>query len=52
MSKTKKIIHIDMDYFFAQVEEKDNPELKNKPFAVGGTNPKRGVISTCNYVHL
>ncbi|TDT74355.1 DNA polymerase-4 [Allofrancisella inopinata] len=39
-----------MDYFFAQIEEKANPSLKNKPFAVGGTNPKRGVISTCNYI--
>lgn len=50
MDKTRKIIHLDMDYFFAQVEEKANPSLKNKPFAVGGTNPKRGVISTCNYI--
>ncbi|OIN84327.1 DNA polymerase IV [Francisella sp. TX07-6608] len=50
MTKLKKIIHIDMDYFFAQVEEKANPSLKDKPFAVGGTNPKRGVISTCNYI--
>ncbi|MCL4117619.1 UNVERIFIED_CONTAM: hypothetical protein GTU68_015684 [Idotea baltica] len=39
-----------MDYFFAQVEEKSNPNLANKPFAVGSTNPKRGVISTCNYI--
>ena len=50
MDKVKKIIHFDMDYFFAQVEEKANPSLKDKPFAVGGTNPKRGVISTCNYI--
>ncbi|KEI35939.1 DNA polymerase IV [Francisella sp. W12-1067] len=50
MSRVRKIIHIDMDYFFAQVEEKANPNLKDKPFAVGGTNPKRGVISTCNYI--
>ena len=34
MSKTRKIIHIDMDYFFAQVEEKANPSLKNKPFSI------------------
>lgn len=32
-----------MDYFFAQVEEKANPNLKDKPFAGGGTNPKRDV---------
>ncbi|EDO66395.1 DNA polymerase IV [Francisella tularensis subsp. holarctica FSC022] len=50
MTKLRKIIHIDMDYFFTQVEEKANPSLKDKPFAVGGTNPKRGVISTCNYI--
>lgn len=39
-----------MDYFFAQVEEKSNPNLADKPFAVGSTNPKRGVIPTCNYI--
>ncbi|APC97906.1 DNA polymerase IV [Francisella frigiditurris] len=50
MSGVKKIIHIDMDYFFAQIEEKENSYLADKPFAVGGTNPKRGVISTCNYI--
>ncbi|MBK2356824.1 DNA polymerase IV [Francisella hispaniensis] len=50
MAKVRKIIHIDMDYFFAQVEEKANPSLKDKPFAVGSTNPNRGVISTCNYI--
>lgn len=50
MDKVRKIIHFDMDYFFAQVEERANPGLKDKPFAVGSTNPKRGVISTCNYI--
>lgn len=49
MYKGSKIIHIDLDYFFAQVEELDKPFLKNKPFAVGG-DVKRGVISTCNYI--
>ena len=39
-----------MDYFFAQVEEKDNPSLADKPFAVGGTDSRRGVVSTCNYI--
>jgi len=46
------IMHVDMDYFFAQVEERDNPSLKGKPLVVGA-NPKqgkgRGVVSTCNY---
>jgi DNA polymerase-4 len=46
----RKIIHIDMDCFFAAVEIRDNPALKNKPVAVGGSSYQRGVISTCNYI--
>ena len=46
----RKIIHIDMDYFYAQVEEKENPELADKPVAIGGSDQKRGVLSTCNYI--
>ncbi|SHI11269.1 DNA polymerase IV [Ferrimonas marina] len=45
----RKIIHIDMDCFFAAVEMRDNPELRDKPIAVGGPASGRGVISTCNY---
>lgn len=44
----RKIIHIDMDAFFAAVEERDNPELAGKPMAVGFDGP-RGVVSTANY---
>lgn len=47
--KPKKIIHIDMDCFFAAVEIRDNPLLTNKPVAVGGTAAQRGVLATCNY---
>lgn len=39
-----------MDYFYAQVEERENPSLANKPFAVGGSDKARGVLSTCNYI--
>lgn len=49
MKKNKKIIHVDMDYFFAQVEILNRPELRNKPVAIGGDG-RKGVLSTCNYV--
>ena len=44
----RKIIHIDMDAFFAAVEQRDNPELRGKPIAVGFDGP-RGVLSTASY---
>ncbi len=44
----RKIIHIDMDAFFAQIEQRDHPEYKNKPLIVGGPL-NRGVISTASY---
>ncbi len=46
---TRKIIHIDMDAFFAAVEQRDYPEYQNKPVIVGGKPNSRGVVATCSY---
>ncbi|SQA97284.1 DNA polymerase IV [Cedecea neteri] len=45
----RKIIHVDMDCFFAAVEMRDNPALRDIPLAIGGSAQRRGVISTANY---
>ncbi|MFD1093798.1 DNA polymerase IV [Providencia vermicola] len=45
----RKIIHIDMDCFYAAIEMRDDPSLRNVPIAVGGSADRRGVISTANY---
>ena len=52
---SRKIIHIDMDAFFAQVEMRDDPSLKDKPVIIGHDPRKtggRGVVSTCNHIKL
>lgn len=45
----RKIIHIDMDAFFASVEQRNHPEYRGKPLIVAGDPDKRGVVSTCSY---
>jgi DNA polymerase-4 len=43
------VMHLDMDAFFAAIEQNINPELKGRPVIVGGTPDSRGVVSTCSY---
>ena len=45
----RSILHVDMDAFFAAVEQRDHPEWRGKPVIVGAPPDKRGVVSTCSY---
>src|SRR5689334_5663254 len=46
----RRVMHCDLDCFFAAVEELDNPALRGRPVIVGGDPDRRGVVSTANYV--
>ena len=45
----RTILHLDLDAFYCAVEENQNPELRSKPFAVGGKPDERGVVASCSY---
>ena len=48
-AKSRAIIHLDMDCFYAAIEVRDRPSLRGKPVGVGGARDRRGVLTTCNY---
>ena len=51
-NQKRYIVHVDMDAFFASIEQRDNPDYRNRP-VIAGANPKkgkgRGVVSACSY---
>jgi len=49
MGKKRWILHVDMDAFYASIEQRDHPEYRDKPLMIGAAPNQRGIISTCSY---
>ena len=49
MTAERKILHVDLDAFYAAVEQRDRPELRGKPVAVAWSEKERGVLLTASY---